>query len=69
MEEDRVEFIKANMWEYANLASARLLVEDEWCETIRQKLEVCNVEDEIERCVSMHGTGTKIPSKVVLIFD
>lgn len=62
MEEDRVEFIKANMWEYANLASARLLVEDEWCETIRQKLEVCNVEDEIERCVSMYGTGTKVPT-------
>lgn len=29
MEEDRVEFLKSNVWEYANLASARLLIEDE----------------------------------------
>lgn len=29
MEEDRIEFLKSNVWEYANLASARLLIEDE----------------------------------------
>lgn len=29
MEEDRVELIKYNVWEYANLASARLLIQDE----------------------------------------
>lgn len=29
MEEDRVELIKYNIWEYANLASARLLIQDE----------------------------------------
>jgi hypothetical protein len=29
MEEDRVEFLKSNVWEYANLASASLLVQDE----------------------------------------
>ncbi|GAN00860.1 conserved hypothetical protein [Mucor ambiguus] len=29
MEEDRVEFLKNNVWEYANLASATLLVQDE----------------------------------------
>lgn len=29
MEEDRIEFLKSNVWEYANIASARLLIEDE----------------------------------------
>jgi hypothetical protein len=29
VEEDRVELLKSNVWEYANLASARLLIEDE----------------------------------------
>jgi hypothetical protein len=29
MEEDRVEYLKSNVWEYANLASASLLVQDE----------------------------------------
>ncbi|KAG2204354.1 hypothetical protein INT47_009396 [Mucor saturninus] len=62
MEEDRIEFLKSNVWEYANLASARLLIEDEWCETIRDQLEKCSTEQEIEKCVSIYGTGSKIPS-------
>ena len=35
MEEDRVELIKSNVWEYANLASATLLVQDEVCKYIQ----------------------------------
>ncbi|KAI8090403.1 hypothetical protein BDF21DRAFT_490824 [Thamnidium elegans] len=62
MEEDRIEFLKSNVWEYANLASARLLIEDEWCETIRKQLEKCSAEQEIERCISIYGTGSKVPS-------
>ncbi|KAI9353163.1 hypothetical protein BD770DRAFT_445439 [Pilaira anomala] len=62
MEEDRIEFLKSNVWEYANLASARLLLEDEWCETIRKQLEKCSAEEEIERCITIYGTGSKIPT-------
>jgi hypothetical protein len=29
MEEDRIEFLKNNVWEYANMASATLLIQDE----------------------------------------
>jgi hypothetical protein len=29
MEQERVEFFTANVWDYANLASARLMVQDE----------------------------------------
>lgn len=29
MEEDRIEFIKGNVWEYANLGSSTLLVQDQ----------------------------------------
>ncbi|KAG1059520.1 hypothetical protein G6F42_028286 [Rhizopus arrhizus] len=63
MEEDRVEFLKNNVWEYANLASATLLVQDECCENIRKQLEVCHVEQEIERCIALYATGSKTPSK------
>ncbi|KAK4511753.1 uncharacterized protein ATC70_007297 [Mucor velutinosus] len=62
MEEDRVEFLKNNVWEYANLASATLLVQDECCENIRKQLEVCHVEQEIERCIALYATGSKIPT-------
>ncbi|KAL0135554.1 hypothetical protein V8B55DRAFT_1548377 [Mucor lusitanicus] len=62
MEEDRVEFLKNNVWEYANLASATLLVQDECCENIRKQLEVCHVEQEIERCIALYATGSKMPT-------
>lgn len=38
MEEDRIEFLKSNVWEYANLASARLLIEDEVHTYIKKNL-------------------------------
>lgn len=42
MEEDRVEFLKNNVWEYANLASATLLVQDEVKrETARRYIGLC----------------------------
>ncbi|RCH87200.1 hypothetical protein CU097_009733, partial [Rhizopus azygosporus] len=62
MEEDRVELIKYNVWEYANLASARLLIQDEWCEVIRKQLEKCSAEEEIEKCISSYRTGSTIPT-------
>ncbi|KAL0091062.1 hypothetical protein F4703DRAFT_1791012 [Phycomyces blakesleeanus] len=62
IEQDRVDFFGSNVWDYANLASARLLVQDEWCEAIRKQLEKCNMEEELSACVKQHGTGSVIPS-------
>lgn len=33
-----------------------------WCEVIRTQLEKCSAEEEIEKCISNYGTGSKIPS-------
>ncbi|KAI8378949.1 hypothetical protein BD560DRAFT_324662 [Blakeslea trispora] len=55
MEEDRVELIKSNVWEYANLTSATLLVQDE-------ELENCNFEQELKQCIELHSTGSVIPT-------
>ncbi|CDH52690.1 sh3 domain-containing protein [Lichtheimia corymbifera JMRC:FSU:9682] len=62
LEQDRVDFFISNVWDYANLASARLLVQDEWCESIRKQLEECNLQDDLAFYVEHHGTGTKVPS-------
>ncbi|KAI9313199.1 hypothetical protein BX666DRAFT_1980551 [Dichotomocladium elegans] len=62
LEQERAEFFFNNVWEYANLASARLLVQDEWCETIRTRLEEYNVQDDIIYCVEKFGTGAKEPT-------
>ncbi|KAI8641347.1 hypothetical protein BD408DRAFT_444431 [Parasitella parasitica] len=62
MEKDRVEFLKCNVWDYANQVSATLLIQDECCENIRQQLEKCHVDQEIEKCISLFATGTEIPT-------
>ncbi|KAI8391046.1 uncharacterized protein BYT42DRAFT_610310 [Radiomyces spectabilis] len=62
MEQERIEFFTNNTWEYANLGSARLLVQDEWCEKIRKKLEECDIGEELERQAREFGLGTDMPS-------
>lgn len=39
LEQDRVDFFTTNVWDYANLASARLMVQDEvsWLFLAREK--------------------------------
>ena len=55
-----------NVWDYANLASARLMVQDEWCEKIRDQLEACTIEEELAHYVDECSTGSTIPSKFYL---
>ncbi|CAG8691256.1 4955_t:CDS:2, partial [Acaulospora colombiana] len=51
LEEERLEFMKDNIWAYANAS----------CEAIRLALERLDVEKDIEYFVSNHGTGSAIP--------
>ncbi|KAI8073199.1 hypothetical protein BC940DRAFT_290764 [Gongronella butleri] len=55
MEQQRLEFFTTNAWDYANLASARLMVQDEWCEAIRTRLELCTFEQELDLCIEQLG--------------
>lgn len=43
MEEDRIELIKGNVWEYANLGSSTLLVQDEVLVLTHNPLSVTNI--------------------------
>ncbi|ORY94479.1 hypothetical protein BCR43DRAFT_525689 [Syncephalastrum racemosum] len=61
LEEERVEMLANNVWDYANLCSARLLVQDEYCEKIRKELEEYNVCDEIRRYIEQDGTKGAAP--------
>ncbi|ORX55811.1 hypothetical protein DM01DRAFT_1382885 [Hesseltinella vesiculosa] len=56
MEQQRLEFFSTNAWDYANLASARLMVQYDWCEMIRSRLEVCTFENETELCLAQIGS-------------
>ncbi|RUS14348.1 hypothetical protein BC937DRAFT_93942, partial [Endogone sp. FLAS-F59071] len=44
LEEERIDYLCNNLWNYANILSAVCVADDESCERIRLSLEECNVE-------------------------
>ncbi|KAL1945469.1 hypothetical protein VTO73DRAFT_2320 [Trametes versicolor] len=61
MEEERIEFMKDNMWAYANAVSTVCVSDDESCEKLRLALEQLEVEKDMENFVRDYGTGNGIP--------
>ncbi|KAJ3499608.1 hypothetical protein NLJ89_g10081 [Agrocybe chaxingu] len=61
MEEDRMEFMKDNIWTYANAVSTVCVADDESCEKIRLALEQMEPEKDMESFVRDYGTGNQIP--------
>ncbi|KNZ74046.1 Septation protein imp2 [Termitomyces sp. J132] len=61
LEEQRMEFMKDNMWAYANAVSTVCVADDESCEKIRVALEQMEPEKDMENFVRDYGTGNQIP--------
>ncbi|KAF5375495.1 hypothetical protein D9615_009204 [Tricholomella constricta] len=61
MEEQRLEFMKDNMWIYANAVSTVCVSDDESCERMRVALEQMEPEKDMENFVRDYGTGNQIP--------
>ncbi|KAI1787202.1 hypothetical protein LXA43DRAFT_975384 [Ganoderma leucocontextum] len=61
VEEERMEFMKDNMWAYANAVSTVCVSDDESCEKLRLALEQLEVERDMENFVRDYGTGNAIP--------
>ncbi|MBW0476524.1 hypothetical protein O181_016239 [Austropuccinia psidii MF-1] len=59
MEEDRIDFIRNTLWDYANGISAICVTEDEQCEQIRKSLERCDSERDIQSYVRQAATGNE----------
>ncbi|KAE9403344.1 hypothetical protein BT96DRAFT_990382 [Gymnopus androsaceus JB14] len=62
LEEDRLEFMKDNMWAYANAVSTVCVSDDEACEKIRVGLEGMDSEKDMENFVRDYATGSQIPA-------
>ncbi|EPY50941.1 cell division control protein Cdc15 [Schizosaccharomyces cryophilus OY26] len=62
IEEYRLEFLKTNMWSYANIISTACVRDDEACERIRLTLEKTNVANDITLLIQKESTGTNVPS-------
>ncbi|KAF9075556.1 hypothetical protein BDP27DRAFT_1315268 [Rhodocollybia butyracea] len=62
LEDDRMEFMKDNMWAYANAVSTVCVSDDESCEKIRVALEGMDSEKEVDNFVRDYATGAQIPA-------
>ncbi|GAA5852166.1 hypothetical protein JCM8547_006687 [Rhodosporidiobolus lusitaniae] len=63
-EEERLEFLKARMWDYANGLSTLAMAEDESAERTRTALEQCEPKIDIRIFVQKFGTGNAIPDPI-----
>jgi hypothetical protein len=63
LEEERIDFLKSNLWTYANIMSTVCVSDDESCEKIRVSLEKCEVDEVIQAFVQAKSTGQEIPGK------
>lgn len=67
MEEHRMEFMKDNIWSYANAVSTVCVSDDESCEKIRLALEQMEPEKDMENFVRDYSTGNQIPDPPAFI--
>lgn len=61
IEEERLDFLKSNLWNYANAISAVCVSDDQSCERVRVSLENCEAPRDIVEFVQRAGTGNAIP--------
>ncbi|EMD32962.1 hypothetical protein CERSUDRAFT_118390 [Gelatoporia subvermispora B] len=61
LEEERLEFMKDNMWAYANAVSTVCVADDESCEKLRLALEQLEPDKDMENFVRDYGTGSAMP--------
>lgn len=61
LEEERIDYTKSSLWNFANIASTVCVSDDAACEKIRLSLEDCDVEKDITSFIKDSGTGQEIP--------
>jgi predicted ribosome quality control (RQC) complex YloA/Tae2 family protein len=66
LEEERVDFLKANLWTFANIVSTVCVSDDESCEKIRVSLEKCEVDEVVQLFIQTKGTGQEIPGTCLI---
>lgn len=60
IEEERINFLKSNLWGYTNIVSTVCVSDDECCENIRLALEKTDVLEDIVHFVRENATGAEI---------
>ncbi|SAL97452.1 hypothetical protein [Absidia glauca] len=60
LEERRINFIRSNVWAFANMMSSVYIVDDRGCEEIRTGLEATDVRQDINDFILKYGTSVKL---------
>ncbi|KAF8633321.1 hypothetical protein AX17_004494 [Amanita inopinata Kibby_2008] len=66
MEEERMELMKDNIWNYANMISTVCVSDDESCEKIRTALDQLEPDRDLDAFVEVHGTGNRVTDLSVI---
>jgi hypothetical protein len=61
LEEERLDFTKSSLWQFANISSTVCVSDDASCEKIRLSLEGLDIEQDIAVFIKESGTGQVIP--------
>ncbi|KAK7516712.1 uncharacterized protein IWZ02DRAFT_300526 [Phyllosticta citriasiana] len=61
LEEERIDFMKSSLWQFANISSTVCEIDDAALERIRLSLEDCDVQKDITNFIKDSGTGQEIP--------
>eukprot|EP00128_Syssomonas_multiformis_P007324 Colp12_sorted_trinity150504_noHs@29259 len=61
LEEERIDYLRNNMWALTNFLSSSCVHDDEAYERVRQGLEQCTVTKDIEEFIEINKTGTERP--------
>ncbi|KAG4305374.1 hypothetical protein PORY_000930 [Pneumocystis oryctolagi] len=62
LEERRLSFIKSGLWTFSTIISATCLSDKKCCEKIRESIEKCNPQNDIQLFIRTKGTGQEIPN-------
>ncbi|KAI9024765.1 hypothetical protein DFJ74DRAFT_767312 [Hyaloraphidium curvatum] len=62
LENDRLNFMREKLWDYANMYSSVCVAEDEGCERIRVSLEKLNTQSDIQSFIDSNATGSTVPA-------
>ncbi|KAG0202739.1 Proline-serine-threonine phosphatase-interacting protein 2 [Mortierella sp. GBA30] len=61
LEEQRIDYLRLTLWNYANIISSSCVADDESCERIRSALELCDVNHDMQSFIEAYATGDDIP--------
>ena len=64
LEEERIDFLRNNIWIYTNIFSQACVHVDERMEQVRKVLELCDIDKDIDEFVRNYRTGSEHPLEI-----